>query len=90
MSDLMQHLLQILTKQANGRFVLILFVLTQLIGRNQPYNRAVSKLISNPNLLYNFFWHNHRPSLKSALRPPPSAQAESANFPPILRKKGRL
>ena len=31
--------------------------------------------------------HLKRPSLKSALRPPPSAQAESANFRPFYVKK---
>ena len=50
-SDLMQRLLQSLTKQQIEDFF-NLFVLTKLIGQNQPYNRVVSNLISNPNLLY--------------------------------------
>ena len=36
----------------------------------------------------NNFFVFYRPSLKSALPPPPSALAESANFRPLQQKKG--
>ena len=48
-----------------------------------PYNHS-PLTISQPLIVYHVF---HRPSLKSALRPPPSALAESANFRPFYVKR---